>query len=71
MKLNKRLDKLEKNSPNNEVIVVKYGNNVIELAYGKESYLRNEDESECAFIERVKSIVRLKSDSHNILVANF
>jgi hypothetical protein len=71
MKLNKRLGKLEKNSPKNEIIVVKYGNNVIELAYGKESYLRNDDESECAFIERVKSIVRLKSDSHNILVANF
>ena len=71
MRMIERLDKLEKHTRNKDVLVVKYGNDVIELTYGKESYLRNDDESECAFIERIKCIVSLKQDSHNILVANF
>ena len=71
MRMNERLDKLEKHTRNKDILVVKYGNDVIELTYGKESYLRNDDENESAFIERIKCIVRLKQDSHNILVANF
>jgi hypothetical protein len=71
MRMNERLDKLEKHTRNKGVLVVKYGNDVVELTYGKKSYLRNDDESECAFIERIKYIVSLKQDSHNILVANF
>jgi hypothetical protein len=71
MKLNKRLDNLQKNIPSTDIILVRYKNEVFELSAGEKIYLRNENEDEVAFIERIKSVVRLTPNSHNILVANF
>ncbi len=70
MKLKERLNKLEKNMPSKDIIVIRYGNDIYELTHGNESYLRNDGESEDDFIDRIKAIVRLKPYSHDILLGN-
>lgn len=74
MRLNKRLKKLEdKRPPEKKVMVVKIGNEIHQLKFGGQIFNRLEDETENAFINRIKAIVEDIPDRPlvSVLLGNF
>lgn len=74
MSLNKRLKKLEdKRPPEKKVMVVKFGNEINQLKFGQEIFNRLENETENAFINRIKAIIEAIPDRPfvSLLLGNF
>lgn len=74
MSLHKRLKKLkDKRPPEKKVMVVKFGNEINQLKFGVQIFIRLEGETENSFISRIKSIVEALPDRPvvSILVGNF
>ena len=74
MKLYDRLKKIEAKAPaEKKIMVVKFGNELTELSCGGETFCRDENEPEGAFIMRIRSVVQQRTDRPlvTVLVGNF
>ena len=74
MSLDKRLKKLEgKRQYEKKVMVVKFDNEINQLKFGGQIFSRLEDETENAFIKRIKAIVEAIPDRPivSVLLGNF